>query len=65
MHFLFPFHLFPGKISQKRSLTAIRLLPTFDLEFYRYDFATFILQSQCENFLDGGFNVLSIRPLQK
>ena len=34
---------FPEKLHEKGSLIALRLPQTFDLEFYEYNFATFIL----------------------
>lgn len=37
------FSPFPEKLHEKGSLIAFRLPPTLDLEFYEYNFATFIL----------------------
>lgn len=51
--------------TKKGSLNSYQTSPTFDLEFYEYNFATSIAQSQCNYFLDGGFIVLSIHPPQK
>ena len=62
---LLDFSPFPEKLHEKRKSNRLRLPPTFDLEFYEYNFLTFKVKKQGRIFADGVFNERSIHLPQK
>ncbi len=56
---------FPEKLHKKGSPIYFRTSPDVDLEFYKYDFTTFILVCQLRLFRMGGVIVRSSHPRQK